>query len=151
MRVRIIGAGIAGLTATFEFARAGCDVELIECREGPGLGCSYLAGGMLAPWCETESAEKLVLDLGLESLQFWIESVPVATRLRFRADRRPPRSNRMPKVRVTQTASALGRKPGQKETLIGLGLNKIRRTRELEDTPAVRGMINKVRHLVRVE
>ena len=57
----------------------------------------------------------------------------------------------MPKVRVTQTASVLGRKPGQKETLIGLGLNKIRRTRELEDTPAVRGMINKVRHLVRVE
>ena len=80
MRVRIIGAGIAGLTATFEFARAGCDVELIECREGPGLGCSYLAGGMLAPWCEAESTEKLVLDLGLESLKFWTESVPVATR-----------------------------------------------------------------------
>ena len=48
MRIRIIGAGIAGLTATFEFARAGCDVELVECREGPGLGCSHLAGGMLA-------------------------------------------------------------------------------------------------------
>ena len=80
MRIRIIGAGIAGLTATFEFARAGCDVELVECREGPGLGCSYLAGGMLAPWCEVENAEKLVLDLGLESLQFWTESVPVATR-----------------------------------------------------------------------
>jgi glycine oxidase len=80
MRIRIIGAGIAGLTTTFEFARSGCDVELVECREGPGLGCSYLAGGMLAPWCEAESTEKLVLDLGLESLQFWIESVPVATR-----------------------------------------------------------------------
>ena len=80
MRIRIIGAGIAGLTATFEFARAGCDVELIECREGPGLGCSYLAGGMLAPWCEAESTEKLVLDLGLESLKFWTESVPVAMR-----------------------------------------------------------------------
>jgi glycine oxidase len=80
MRIRIIGAGIAGLTATFEFARAGCDVELIECCEGPGLGCSHLAGGMLAPWCEVENAEKLVLDLGLESLQFWTESVPVAMR-----------------------------------------------------------------------
>src|ERR1700730_7375975 len=79
-RIRIIGAGIAGLTATFEFARAGCDVELIECREGPGLGCSHLAGGMLAPWCEAEHAERLVLDLGLESLQFWTESVPVAMR-----------------------------------------------------------------------
>ena len=41
----------------------------------------------------------------------------------------------MPKVRVTQIRSALGRLPGQKETLVGLGLNKIRATRELEDTP----------------
>src|SRR3984893_9782539 len=80
MRIRIIGAGIAGLTTAFEFGRAGCDVELIECREGPGLGCSYLAGGMLAPWCEAECTEKLVLDLGLEALKFWTESVPVATR-----------------------------------------------------------------------
>jgi large subunit ribosomal protein L30 len=55
------------------------------------------------------------------------------------------------KVRVTQIASVAGRKPGQKETLIGLGLNKIRRTRELEDTPSVRGMIRKVAHLVKVE
>ena len=54
------------------------------------------------------------------------------------------------KVRVTQIASVLGRKPGQKETLIGLGLNKIRKVRDLEDTPSVRGMINKVKHLVRV-
>jgi large subunit ribosomal protein L30 len=57
----------------------------------------------------------------------------------------------VPKVRVTQIASALGRKPGQKETLIGLGLNKLRRSRELEDTPAVRGMIRKVAHLIKVE
>jgi large subunit ribosomal protein L30 len=55
------------------------------------------------------------------------------------------------KVRVTQTASAAGRKPGQKETLVGLGLNGIRSTRELEDTPSVRGMIRKVAHLVKVE
>ena len=54
-------------------------------------------------------------------------------------------------VRVTQIASAAGRLADQRQTLIGLGLNKIRRSRELEDTPAVRGMINKVRHLVRVE
>jgi large subunit ribosomal protein L30 len=54
-------------------------------------------------------------------------------------------------VKVTQVASVAGRKPGQKETLVGLGLNKIRRTRELEDTPAVRGMIRKVAHLVKVE
>ncbi len=57
----------------------------------------------------------------------------------------------MHKVKVTQTASALGRKPGQKETLVGLGLNKIRSSRELEDTPSVRGMIRKVAHLIKVE
>lgn len=54
-------------------------------------------------------------------------------------------------VRVTQVASGNGRKPGQQDTLKGLGLNKINRTRELEDTPAVRGMIRKVAHLVKVE
>ena len=57
----------------------------------------------------------------------------------------------MPKVRVTQTGSAAGRKPGQRETLVGLGLNKLRRVRELEDTPSVRGMIRKVAHLIKVE
>jgi large subunit ribosomal protein L30 len=54
-------------------------------------------------------------------------------------------------VKITQVRSVLGRKPGQKETLIGLGLNKIRRSRELEDTPSVRGMIRKVAHLIKVE
>lgn len=49
---------------------------------------------------------------------------------------------------VTQTKSPIGRKSYQKQTLIGLGLNKIGRTRELEDTPSIRGMINKVKHLV---
>ncbi len=55
------------------------------------------------------------------------------------------------RIRVTQIASVLGRKPGQKETLIGLGLNRLRRVRELEDSAAVRGMIRKVAHLVKVE
>ncbi len=54
-------------------------------------------------------------------------------------------------VRVTQIGSPIGRRKDQRATLIGLGLNKMHRTRELEDTPAVRGMINKVQHLVRVE
>ena len=55
------------------------------------------------------------------------------------------------RVTVVQTGSPIGRKPGQRETLIGLGLNKLRRTNTLEDTPAVRGMIRKVAHLLRVE
>ncbi len=54
-------------------------------------------------------------------------------------------------IKVTQTGSAIGRQKVQGQTLKGLGLGKINRTRELEDTPAVRGMINKVKHLVRVE
>lgn len=56
-----------------------------------------------------------------------------------------------PTLRVTQMRSGLGRKKDQLQTLAGLGLGKIRRTRELEDTPSVRGMIARVAHLVRVE
>ena len=55
------------------------------------------------------------------------------------------------KLKVTQIASPIGRKPGQRDTLIGLGLNKINRTRVVEDTAAVRGMVEKVQHLVKVE
>ena len=54
-------------------------------------------------------------------------------------------------VRVTQTGSPIGREHSQRETLIGLGLNKLGKMRELEDTPSVRGMIRKVAHLLRVE
>ena len=54
-------------------------------------------------------------------------------------------------LRVTQTGSPIGRQKVQRQTLVGLGLNKMNRTRELEDTPSVRGMINKITHLVRVE
>ena len=54
-------------------------------------------------------------------------------------------------VTVTQIGSPIGRPKDQRATLIGLGLNKMNRSRELEDTPAIRGMIDKVRHLIRVE
>ena len=54
-------------------------------------------------------------------------------------------------VTVTQIGSPIGRPKDQRQTLVGLGLNKMHRTRRLADTPAVRGMINKVKHLVRVE
>ena len=53
-------------------------------------------------------------------------------------------------VTVEQIASANRRPAAQGQTLIGLGLNKLHRTRTLQDTPAVRGMIDKVKHLVRV-
>ena len=52
---------------------------------------------------------------------------------------------------MTQIGSPIRRRSDQRQTLIGLGLNKMHKTRELEDTPAIRGMIAKVHHLVRVE
>ena len=51
---------------------------------------------------------------------------------------------------VTQKKSPIGRQSYQRKTLIGLGLNKIGRSKELEDTPSIRGMIGKVKHLVEV-
>ena len=53
-------------------------------------------------------------------------------------------------VTVEQIGSPIRRKDDQRATLIGLGLNKMHRRRELEDTPSIRGMISKVSHLVRV-
>jgi len=55
------------------------------------------------------------------------------------------------KITVKQTGSPLGRKQYQRQCLIGLGLNKIGRVSELEDTPSIRGMITKVAHLVEVQ
>ncbi|HEY0625051.1 50S ribosomal protein L30 [Sphingomonas sp.] len=54
-------------------------------------------------------------------------------------------------VKVTQTGSPIRRTKDQRATLIGLGLNKMHRTVELQDTPEVRGMIRKVAHMVSVE
>ena len=52
------------------------------------------------------------------------------------------------RLKITQVKSSIGRQKDQKQTLIGLGLNKVNRSKSLEDTPSVRGMINKVKHLV---
>jgi large subunit ribosomal protein L30 len=54
-------------------------------------------------------------------------------------------------ITVTQVGSPIGRPRDQRRTLQGLGLDKLHRSRQLEDTPAVRGMIRKVNHLIRVE
>jgi len=56
----------------------------------------------------------------------------------------------MATIVVQQIASPARRPAVQRATLIGLGLNKVRRTRELEDTPSVRGMVNSIPHLVRI-
>ncbi|ARS28700.1 50S ribosomal protein L30 [Sphingomonas sp. KC8] len=57
----------------------------------------------------------------------------------------------MATIKVTQVGSPIRRTQDQRATLVGLGLNKMHRTRELEDTPEVRGMIRKVQHMVKVE
>ncbi len=57
----------------------------------------------------------------------------------------------MAKIKLTQIGSPIRRTKDQRATLIGLGLNKMHKTVELEDTPSVRGMITKVQHMVRVE
>lgn len=72
-RVAVIGAGVAGLAVASELlARGGMDVTVIERAEriGPAQ-CSWWAGGMLAPWCERESAEQDVIDLGAASADWW--------------------------------------------------------------------------------
>ncbi len=56
----------------------------------------------------------------------------------------------MAQIKVRQTASPIRRKKDQRATLVGLGLNRVGRTATLDDTPAVRGMIGKVQHMVEV-
>jgi len=54
-------------------------------------------------------------------------------------------------VKVTQVRSPIGRRYDQRQTLVGLGLNKLHRSRVVQDTPAMRGQIDKVKHLLRIE
>jgi large subunit ribosomal protein L30 len=56
----------------------------------------------------------------------------------------------MAKLKITQVGSPIRRTPDQRKTLVGLGLNKMHKTVELDDTPEVRGMIRKVQHMVSV-
>ena len=79
-RVTVLGAGVAGLTAAFVLARRGATVDVMERRRDPGRGCSWYAGGMIAPWCEADGADALVTLMGEEALAFWTTDVPVATR-----------------------------------------------------------------------
>ncbi|WP_118133595.1 glycine oxidase ThiO [Oceanicella sp. SM1341] len=72
VRATILGAGVAGLTVASEIVARGGRVEIIDRAGPPGPhGCSWWAGGMLAPWCEAESAEEPVLRLGQEAIGWW--------------------------------------------------------------------------------
>ncbi|QCI96887.1 glycine oxidase ThiO [Agrobacterium larrymoorei] len=76
MRILIKGAGVAGLTAALEMAKRGFSVEVHDIFAEVGHGASWYAGGMLAPWCERESAEEAVLTLGQSALDWWEEATP---------------------------------------------------------------------------
>lgn len=72
MRVSIIGAGVAGLAAAAALAERGAAVTVIDRASGQGSEqCSWWAGGMLAPWCEAESAEDDVITLGRDAADWW--------------------------------------------------------------------------------
>ncbi|MER9223875.1 glycine oxidase ThiO [Mesorhizobium sp. M0644] len=76
MKVLVKGAGVAGLTAAFELATRGGAVTVAETRPGLGGNASWFAGGMLAPWCERESAEQPVVDLGRDAADWWDTVTP---------------------------------------------------------------------------
>ena len=70
--IEIIGSGVAGLCCAQAFIERGCRVTLRSASQGIDESCcSWWAGGMLAPWCESESAEPLIFSLGQESLLYW--------------------------------------------------------------------------------
>jgi glycine oxidase len=77
VHVSVIGAGIAGLASALELRERGASVEVLERAPHLGAaGCSWYAGGMLAPWCERESSEPLIAELGIEGLAWWRERFP---------------------------------------------------------------------------
>ncbi|GHB44196.1 hypothetical protein GCM10007094_36840 [Pseudovibrio japonicus] len=79
--IRIAGAGLAGLACAFELAQRGADVILYEKGDGPGANSvARFAGGMLAPYCERESADEDVVRLGGRAADWWAQVTPVTRR-----------------------------------------------------------------------
>jgi glycine oxidase len=69
----VVGSGVAGLACALELQERGLQVEVVD--RGPRLGegsCSWMAGGMLAPWCERASTDAAVLRLGEPSIDWWM-------------------------------------------------------------------------------
>jgi glycine oxidase len=77
MKITIVGAGVVGLACAVELSERGADVEVVEQSASLGeAACSWRAGGMLAPWCERESAGPLVKQLGEEAIPWWRKRFP---------------------------------------------------------------------------
>src|SRR5690242_1114186 len=72
-RIIVVGAGVAGLSCALELADRGHAVEVRERRPRLGEGsCSWMAGGMLAPWCERAATDEAVTRLGVPSIDWWL-------------------------------------------------------------------------------
>ena len=78
--VVVIGAGVVGLTVALTLAERGAKVTLVERSHELGGNASWLAGGMLAPFCEGESAPQSVVDLGKGAIDWWGARVPGVAR-----------------------------------------------------------------------
>ncbi|OPB32001.1 FAD-dependent oxidoreductase [Bartonella sp. AR 15-3] len=74
--ILIKGAGIGGLTAAFMLQRKGIPVTVSAPLHSPIGTASWYAGGMLAPYCEKESSEQIIEDLGIQAMQWWKEILP---------------------------------------------------------------------------
>ncbi len=80
MRVVVIGAGVVGLATALELCERGATVTLHERRAALGGNASWLAGGMLAPYCEGESAPESVVLRGANAIDWWARHVPAVAR-----------------------------------------------------------------------
>jgi glycine oxidase len=76
MKIAIRGAGVAGLALAYELHTRGFDATILEKARDQSASASWLAGGMLAPWCERENAEEEVLTFGRESIAWWDKVLP---------------------------------------------------------------------------
>ncbi|MFZ0600921.1 MAG: glycine oxidase ThiO [Roseiarcus sp.] len=80
MRATIVGAGVVGLTSAVTLAERGAEVTLVERSHDLGGNASWLAGGMLAPFCEGESAPQSIVELGQGAIDWWSARVPGVVR-----------------------------------------------------------------------
>lgn len=76
MNVLVKGAGVAGLSVAHELTSRGARVTVLDPRPGSRAAASWFAGGMLAPYCERESAEQAVVELGLDAADWWEAALP---------------------------------------------------------------------------